>query len=128
MARLHGKICQFQIAAAAVTGIGSWTVDAKGETADTTGFDSAGVKEFIAGLTEWTMSFEGAVDNAAGGLVAGAGHLAVGATVTAKPYIDAAKFYTGSAIVTSVSVKAGVNGALTWSAQFQGTGVLTYPV
>jgi len=128
MARLAGKICQFQIAAAAVTGIGTYTIDAKGETADVSGFDSAGAKEFIAGLTDWTMGFDGAVDAASTGLITGAGHLQVGATYVVKPYIDAAKFYTGSAICTSVAVKTAVGGAITWSAQFQGTGVLTYPV
>lgn len=128
MARLAGKICKFQIAGAEVLGTGSYTVDTKGDAIDVSGTDSAGNEEYIAGFAGWSMSFDGSADGAANGLITGAGGLRPGATCVVKPYIDAAKFYTGSAICTGFSVKMDVKGALTWSATFQGTGVLTYPV
>ena len=127
MARIAGKICQIQADAVAILGITTWTLDIAGDVPDVTGMDSSGARAFIAGLTGWSGNFEAHMD-ATDAKAIGAGGLRPGATVVIKPFISATQFYTGSTIITGISPKVAVDGDVTWSVTFQGTGALTYPV
>ncbi len=99
-----------------------WEIDAAGDAIDVTGFDSAGAKEFVAGLTEWSGTAEGFVTGsvaayAPGSTIAGVVFASAGAgSVT----------LTGTIIVTSLRVGTAVAGAVTVSIGFQGTGPLAY--
>ena len=127
MAKLAGKLASVDIAGSEIVGFSSWSLNTSADAIDTTGFTNDGVKEFIAGCTSWNGSIEGSAADQAADLFIGAGGLRPGATITVKLFINATKFYTGSAIVTSMNPSTDVNDAVKWSVNFQGTGALTYP-
>ncbi len=100
------------------TGIKSWTLDYTKDVYEGTGFDSAGAKVYTAGLSGWSGSFEGFKDGAP---------IAIGTAVALEleESSTAGQEWTGSAIITNVSVNTAIDGLVTYSYQFQGTGVLT---
>ena len=107
--------------AAIVAGMKSWNVDYVGEALETTDFGDSGKKTYIAGLTGWSGSFEGYKDGAAA-LTVGSSyvlHLRESATTTQR--------YTGTAIITGLHAGGSVDGVVTQSWDFQGTGTLTVP-
>lgn len=127
MAKLAGHLASVDIGGAEIVGFSSWSLNTNADVSDTTGFSNDGVKEFIAGCTSWDGSFEGTAADQAADLFIGAGGLRPGATIVLKLFINATKYYTGSAIVTGLSPTATVDDAIKWSVSFQGTGALTYP-
>jgi len=107
--------------AAIVAGMKSWAVDYVGEALETTDFADSGLKTYIAGLTGWSGSFEGYKDGAPT-LTVGTSyvlHLRESATTTQR--------YTGTAIITGLHGSASVDGVVTESYDFVGTGTLTPP-
>ena len=118
MARISGKLGEVTVAAAEVTGIKSWNVDQKVEALDSSGFDSDGVKAFIAGCSEWAGSFEGNKNGVP---------LTIGSEIALvlKESQTANQQFNGQAIITGLSVKTDIAGLVTYSYTFQGTGTLT---
>jgi len=123
MARFAGKTGSITVIATNI-GITSWEIDAKADAIDVTGMDDAGIKEFLAGVTEWSGSFEGF----AGGTVTGS---VVGTAITnavfssggaGSPKLTA----TGGGFITGLKVSTEVTGAVKVSCTFQGSGALTY--
>ncbi|MCL5045570.1 MAG: phage tail protein [Actinobacteria bacterium] len=126
---IAGKGGAVYIGANKVAEIGNWSLDLEGETLETTSFDSAGWKEFIAGLKGWSGSAEGnwKVDADATGQKALQDALLNGTTVSLELRVNATpNKYSGSALVTKVGVEAGVDDKVSVSFDFQGTGALTY--
>jgi len=108
-----------------VAGVKSWNLNLVGDALETTDYEDAGVRTYIAGLKGWTGSCEvnWDVDNHA---------LDVGALITNLVFTIVATTtkYTGAfAIVTGISVASPVEGLVTMSVSFQGSGtcILTHP-
>jgi len=107
--------------AAVVAGMKSWTCDYTLDALDTTDFADSGLRTYIAGLSGWSGSFEGFKDGAPT-LTVGTSyvlHLRESATTTQQ--------YSGTAIITGLHGSASVDGIVTESYDFQGTGTLTVP-
>jgi len=108
------------IACAGLTkGVKSWSLNLVGDTLETTDYADSGHRTFIAGIDGWTGSCEVNWDTANSGLE-------VGATIAALAFtIAAAEHYDGAAIVTGISVSSAVDGLVTMTVNFQGSGVCT---
>lgn len=117
MARLKGCGGNVKIAAAAVAGIRTWSLDYVMNVEDTTGFDSSCHKGFTATIDEWAGTFEGFKDGAP---------LAIGTEVALEleEAATANQEWTGQAIITAVHPSTPVDGVVTYSYDFQGTGAL----
>lgn len=111
--------------------IKAWKVDFKGDTKETTVFQTGNDtawKAFMSTLKSWS----GTIDPA--GLEMGDtnGQLALfnligGASVALQFYVDGTHYFSGSALITGVSPTANVDDlVLAGSFSFQGTGALTY--
>ena len=105
-------------AAKVIAGINSWNVDYVSDALETTDFVSAGARSYIAGPSGWSGSFSGYKDGAplSIGSLYGLG-LAESATLT--------QMWLGDAIITGVHPSTGFDGVVSYSYDFQGSGVLT---
>jgi len=130
MARVAGKAGQVWADAGVPTeadvalGVTNWELDLKGDAVDTTGMDDAGVKSFIAGLTEGTGSIEAFADGALDTDI-------VPGTTIGCYLLNAdgdASGWTGSAIVTGLKPTVAVDGAVKWSIGVQYSGTIEYAV
>lgn len=110
-----------------ISEIKNWSLDIGSETIETSCF---GVewKQFIAGIMEWSASAEGMfnVQNDTDGQAALQTAFLNGETVTLKLYVNSTVYYTGTAIITSLSIEDDVTDAVTISFEFQGTGALAF--
>ncbi|MBW2672581.1 MAG: hypothetical protein JRD89_04080 [Deltaproteobacteria bacterium] len=108
-----------------VAEIKSWSLDLGADDIETTSFDSAGWKEYLAGLKEWSGSFEGNFEPTdTTGQVALINAWVNGTSVTLDLKIDATKKFSGSAFVKP-SIEMPVDDKGGFSCDFQGTGQLT---
>ena len=100
-------------------GVKSWTIDYLADPLETTDFADAGVKSYIIGGSGWSGGFEGYKD--------GAPLAIAGASVTLKLYESqtANQFWQGSAFIVGIHSSAAIDGVVTYSYDFQGTGALT---
>jgi len=97
----------------------NWSMDRNTEAIEATSFDSAGNREFIAGLFGWGGSFTTRKFLNQSGAQAAA-TFQVGASVTA-----ALPKFSGALIITNEPVAVAVDGAVEYAYTFQGTGVCT---
>jgi|TARA_R100000501_G_C2600468_1_gene97684 hypothetical protein len=121
MARIAGYGGECYVAAAQVAGIREWSIDDGVAALESGGFDTGQDKAFIAGLNEWTGSFNGFKDGAP---------LAKGSIVAVSlREVDgtAATYWTGNIIIIGRSAGAAIDGVITYNYTFQGTGALTPP-
>ena len=118
MARLSGKAGEVNVAAAAVGGMKSWTLDYTYDALEGTGFDSSGHRVYTVGLDGWSGSFEGNKDSAP---------LTIGTEVALilKESATATQKWSGQAIITGSHPATAVDGLVTYAYDFQGTGALT---
>lgn len=122
---IAGKGGSVYIDANKVAEISQWSIDCEADDIDVTSFDSNGWKEFIAGLKEWSGSFEGNLNpNDTNGQVALINAWLNGTTVNLELRIDATKKLSGSALVKP-SIEMPVDDKGSISFDFQGTGQLT---
>jgi predicted secreted protein len=119
MARLVGKAGSVSIAASTVAGIKSWGINYTVGLLDATAFDSVGEKEYVAGATDWSGTFEGYKDGAP---------LTPGSSVACifKESATEGQNWAGQAIITGISVGTPFDGLVTYAYTFQGTGTLTF--
>jgi predicted secreted protein len=118
MAKIHGKGGDVDTGSS-VTGINAWSLSYAGDVAETTDFAAAGVKTFIAGPTGWNGTFSGYKDGAP---------IAINSSVSLsleEVANSGTEKYTGTALVHSYTVDTNVDGVVTYSYTFQGTGALT---
>lgn len=118
-------------AAEAMLGIDSWSMDLQADAIETTAFDSAGVKSYIAGGTEWSASFSGKWDTDETDIVGDPPLLAVGTRVEIELYLtdDTSDYwFAGDAIVTKFSPTVKFDGSVEYSIDVKGTESVTYPV
>lgn len=122
---IAGKDGSVYIGANKVAEINSWSLDLGADDIDITSFDSAGWKEFLAGLKEWSGSFEGNfVPTDTNGQVALINAWINGESVSLELRIDATKKFSGNAFVKP-SIEMPVDDKGSFSCDFQGTGQLT---
>lgn len=122
---LAGKSGSVYIGANKVAEISQWSIDCEADNIEITNFDSNGWKEFIAGLKEWSGSFEGnfkPTDTTGQAALITAWQN--GTTVSLELRIDATKKLAGSAYV-NFSIEMPVDDKGSFSCDFQGTGQLT---
>lgn len=108
-----------------VSEISTWSLDLGADDIEITSFDSAGWKEYLAGLKEWSGSFEGNfVPTDTTGQVALINAWLNGESVSLELRIDATKKFAGSAFVKP-SIEMPVDDKGSFSCDFQGTGQIT---
>jgi len=99
--------------------IKSWTISYTAELYDSTNFDdSTGGKSYVSGFTGWSGSYEGFYST---------GNTAIpGSTGTAvfKTSTGISGLWTGDIIITGMDLGTAVDGLVTQSYTFQGTGAL----
>lgn len=109
--------------------IQNWSLDLGAETPETTSFDSAGWKTFIAGLKEWSGSMEGnwIVNTDTNGQTAIQNAWLAGTTLTVSLRVNAVPAaYGGSILITGLSINTPVDDKIDFGVEFQGTGPLAY--
>src|SRR5690606_38108970 len=105
----------------------SWSLDLDADDVDTTNFDSNGWREYLAGLKEWSGSFEGNfVASDTSGQKAILSAWAAGDKVSLTFQVAQGIEFTGEAYVKP-SIETPVDDKATFSCDFQGTGPLTLP-
>ena len=101
------------------TTIKSWSLNYIADLYDSTNFDdSTGGKSYVSGFTGWSGSFEGFYST---------GNTAVpGSTgsITLKSSTGTVGVWKGNAIITGMDVNVAVDGLVTQTYNFQGTGAL----
>lgn len=102
-----------------------WTLDCKADNKEVTNFDSNGWKEFLATLKEWSGKFEGNFISSDAGQQAIITAFQGGTTVSLKLNIDSTKNISGNALV-NFSIETPFDDKVKFSADFQGTGPLTF--
>lgn len=101
-------------------GVKSWSLDGAADMLETTDYADSGHRTYIGGLDGWTASCELNWD--------AANTVALGDSATLTLFIGsgAAPKYAGTALVSGISVKSVVEGLVTATVNFQGTGAYTY--
>ena len=100
-------------------GVKSWSLDGAADMLPTTDYSKDGHKTFIGGCDGWTASCELNWD--------AANTVEEGDSGTLVLLIGAATpNYTGTALVASISITSVVDGLVTATVSFQGTGAYTY--
>jgi len=108
-----------------VLGITAWSLDYKGAADEQTGMDSSGNKTFLAGLTEWSGSFNGFWDSDETDILGDPPLLNVSDTIELVLELTTGVTYAGDAIVTGFKPEVSVDGVAKMSVEFQGTSTLT---
>ncbi len=112
--------------------LSNWSLDLSVDEVDVTSFDSDGWKEFLAGLKEWSGSFEGNLkySDPVSGSKKGQKVLfdawkGSDEVKTIVLEVNSEVSFTGSAFLTSLSVNVPVDDKADFSSDFRGTGELT---
>ena len=103
-----------------IDGIKSWSLDYSSDTLEATDFDDVGVKAYIVGGSGWSGSFEGFKDTTPLGIGSEV-YLTLGESTTAY------QNWIGKVIITACHPSTTIDGIVTYSYDFQGTGALESP-
>lgn len=98
-------------------GVKQWTLDYQQEVLDVTDFADNCAKAFMAGFTSWTATATANWD--------AANSAKPGDSASLTLTVTSGKTYSGTAIVTGLSVNTDVNGVVEATYSFQGTGALS---
>lgn len=121
MAVLKGYQGNFKVGTDVVGEISEWTLDVSADIIDKSAFGDEWKKK-VATQKDWTGSITGRLDTSDTGQSA----LTIGAEITANFYTDATHYYSGAAIVESISRSAAVADLVTVTFNFTGNGALSY--
>ena len=130
MAFVHGKDADLEIqnAASAYVLLSSYIATAglsrSIDTADVTNLASA-AKEYIPGLADGTLSVDGYFDSAADTILTAIQGMTRGFYYYPEGKVSGKPRKSGNCILTTLDVEAGVDGAVSLSAEFQVTGAIT---
>mgnify|MGYP003333562065 FL=1 len=118
-----------KIGTTAIGSVRSWSLDHTSDTIDVTTMSTTGnYREFVPSLKTWSGSISVVWDEADAGQDAAV----LGTEITIKVYPDddgtGDVYYTGSAIITSVSQSASYDGLVERTINFNGTGALSSTV
>ena len=129
MAKIAGKYLVVEIAGTAYTAIRSSSLEIAADMIDVTNADSTGGwKEYITGELGGTISVEGLYDSAATeGFSQAFADLVAGTSVTWTygQTTSGTKYYTGSGLLSNISVSGDKNDAANYSFNIQITGAIT---
>lgn len=108
-----------------VAEIANWSLDMYADDIDITSFDSNGWKEYLAGLKEWSGSFEGNFkpDDTQGQAALINAWLS-GDKVSLELQVNSTVKFAGDALIKP-SIETPVDDKAGFSCDFQGTGELT---
>ncbi len=102
------------------TTIKSWTLNRKADLYDSTNFDdSSGGRTYVAGFTDWGGSFEGFYSTGNSVIPGDSAQVTLKTSSTGTTDL----FY-GTAIIIGMDVVTGVDGLITQSYTFPGTGAI----
>ena len=127
LAGKNGKIC---LGTSKIVGMKNWSLSLSVSTLDTTALGDDW-KSYILGLKEWTASSDGDYQFTAieeqqtiqNGLQEA--YLS-GTPVILRLYVDETHYYTGTAVITSLSIDDPVADIIGISIGFTGCGALTF--
>ena len=124
MAVHHGKEGEVVVGGSAVGELVSFTLETTGDVVESTKMSDA-AKTFIAGRTSFSGSLEMHFDEADSVQT----QLTAGASITFKLLPEGGstgdRKFEGSSVITGMSVSQPLDGIVTRSVTFQGTGALT---
>jgi len=123
----NGKVC---LGTSKIIGIKNWSLSLSVSTLDTTSLGDDW-KSYILGLKEWTATSDGdytitSVDSnedVQNGLQSA---YLTGTTVILRLYVDEKHYYSGAAVITSLSIDDPVADVVGISIGFTGCGALTF--
>ena len=95
----------------------NWSIDYAQAVVDTTAFGNAG-RAFVPGITEWSGTAEGTLDDTTIAALPLAG-------VSGVFKVDGTRQWAGTCIITNIGPTVQVDGEATATFAFQGTGTLT---
>lgn len=125
MATHKGSEGIIKVGANTVAEVKSYSIEETGDTLETTTMGDA-ARTYTPSLTSWTASVDVFWDESD---TTGQGALTIGTEVTLNVYPEGAdtgdSYYTGSAIVTGVSISGSFDGMVEASISMQGTGALS---
>lgn len=124
---LAGKGGKVSIGANTVADIQTWSLDAAFETLEKTALLDTW-KSFVSGLGEWSVSAEGSwvIATDTNGQTSLQTSFLAGTSLTLRLYVDGTNYYSGTVFITGLSVEDAVDGLVTASFEFQGSGTLSY--
>jgi len=119
MASISGRYGSVTLTGAQ-TYVKSWTVDYNADLYETTNFDdSSGGRSYIGGYTGWSGSYECNYSTANTAVPGATG------TIVLRSSTGTAGYWSGDVVLTGMSINAPVDGLVTQTYNFQGTGALT---
>jgi len=128
MSILNSSLTKIYLAGIAVANSTNVSLTVNNAVIDITNKDSAGWREILAGLREWSMSGDCVVDfsdtkgpDDVFSLINGR----TAVTVKYKNSTSGEKYYTGSGYITSFTLNHGTEESPTYSFEIQGTSTLT---
>ncbi len=129
---IHGKVCEVTVDAATANQVGElseWTIDVELETDEDTEFQDDW-KTHLVGLASWSGSMSGSFDPSdtyqkeIHDLIVAS--TPTGSVADARFQLeDSGDYYSGTIIINSASIGAGIAGKVTAEYGFIGTGALT---
>jgi len=123
---LAAKNLRIKTGSNAITGLNDASFNINGETIEVTTFESAGWKERIAGLKDFSMSLSGFYEkDDADGQGALKTALLNGTSVPVDYLVDGSSGFRGDYLVTSMETGASPSGEVTVSFSLESTGALT---
>ncbi len=122
-----GKLAIGDSTPATVVGIKNWSLDLSVDAMETTALGDDW-KNYISGLKEWTASAEGdfAVETDTTGQEVLQEAFLNGTEVTVNLHVNDTNYYSGLAIITSLSVEDPVDDVVSISMDFTGNGELSF--
>ena len=108
--------------------IKNWSCDFGYDTLDTTSFDDNDWRTFLAGLQQWSGSFDGhwAYETDANGQQVIITALLTPAKLELELYLDGTHYLYGDVWAHATSISTSVDGSVDASFTYQGNGALAY--
>jgi len=124
---LQGMVGKIVIGAADVASIKNWKLNASKAMIDTSAFGGTWETK-ITGLGAWTANSEGqwAADTDTNGQTSLQTAFLAGTSITLKLYVSAAHYYSGTAYISKMDTSDAVDGIVTVTFEFTGSGAVTY--
>lgn len=123
----NGTSLTVYVAGTAIALSKSCTLNRNNSMIDTTTKDSAGDKDGIPGLRDWSVSVDGLVGLDETTNIAYLDGLLTGRTLVSLKFstnTSGDTYWTGNAYITTVSVESPMEAEVSFSAAFEGTGPL----
>jgi len=121
MAVYKGYSGNIKVGTSTIGEMSEWTLDVSADIVDTSAFGDEWKKK-TSTQKDWTGSCTGRLDPGDAGQTA----LAIGSEVTLNFYVDATHYFSGAAVVESISRSAAVADLVTVTFNFTGNGELSY--